>query len=901
MRCTKPGWWVALAALVALAATAAGQVADGAPLALEVQLWQTRLSAEAGGKLPADAPATLAALRSRAEDAATAAEQAAAATLAAASQLPAGDPALADAVARADADRKAAHQARRTASTAAQLEVDLTEHSRLSTLLAELTRLEASLAGAAGDLDALTRRHERATTLRAQLTRRLTSLETERGRLLTSLETLLPAADVEPEEQAEGEAIAAPATPTGAEWRARLESQPTVLVNRAEQLLARRAANNRWQGEYRLALLRTDDLLTSLSRDIGEESAAALLHRGPHLLAAVGTALREPGLWTETAAAVAAGSALSVIRHEPWRVVLLFLLTLAAIGVGWFAAGRLTAQASRLEPEGFGALLAQSLLLAFARHLPAAAGLLTAGALLTAYGTQPGRTPFLALLCYALALFVGLRVLNRALLAPYPPAEPPADLPPELRGTLARRLGQLILVGVLAYLLWRLGEEYALRPAVLDLARAVLIGLLAVNLAWLLVNLGRLPGVGGWGQTARWLAAAALVAVMALEALGYRTLSGHLLRGLLGMLVIAPLVWVVRRLLDELFGTLRDEQAPFTSRLRRRIRLARGRSLPGLGWLQFVVGLLYWLGLGLLVLRLWATAGAYSAALAWAQKPLGWGQWQVEPVRLGGALLAFGALQVAAAGVTMALRVMLGGNQRLDEGARDTLATLAGYVGFAIALLAALVLLRVNFAGLAVVAGALSVGIGFGLQNIVSNFVSGLILLVERPLRVGDWIEVGDLNGVVTRVSVRATEIQTWDRADVMVPNSDLIAKPLTNRTRFSRFGRVTVAVQVAYGSDLTRVSEVLLEEANAHERVIQQSGHTPFVVVMALADHGIALELRCVVEDVMSRESIRSQLYTAVERRLRVEGTEIPFPQRVVHVLPPPDQGRAAGGMESK
>jgi len=196
-----------------------------------------------------------------------------------------------------------------------------------------------------------------------------------------------------------------------------------------------------------------------------------------------------------------------------------------------------------------------------------------------------------------------------------------------------------------------------------------------------------------------------------------------------------------------------------------------------------------------------------------------------------------------------------------------------------------------DLSNLALIAGALSVGIGFGLQNVVNNFVSGLILLFERPIRRGDWILVGSTEGRVYRISIRSTQIRTFDRSDVVVPNSELISGQVTNWTLRDPIGRVRVPVGVAYGSDLKRVMEILLGVAAAQPLVLADAtAAAPTVLFLAFGESALNLELRFFVADINQRLSVLSEVNYAIEAAFREAGIEIPFPQRDLHLRGGPE-----------
>jgi len=219
----------------------------------------------------------------------------------------------------------------------------------------------------------------------------------------------------------------------------------------------------------------------------------------------------------------------------------------------------------------------------------------------------------------------------------------------------------------------------------------------------------------------------------------------------------------------------------------------------------------------------------------------------------------------------------------LDRGLQNSISTSAGYVGVIAAIAFALAYLGLNFERLALIAGALSLGIGFGLQSIVNNFVSGLILLWERRIGVGDWIVVGAEQGYVRRITVRSTEIETFDRQMVVVPNSDLISGVVKNWVSNDKTGRITLPVRVSYNSDVEQVREILLASAKNHGLIMDDPA--PQVLFHGFGDSSLDFELRCFLSDINSLLTVRSHLYFEIFRRFKQAGIEIPFPQRDINL----------------
>jgi small-conductance mechanosensitive channel len=218
---------------------------------------------------------------------------------------------------------------------------------------------------------------------------------------------------------------------------------------------------------------------------------------------------------------------------------------------------------------------------------------------------------------------------------------------------------------------------------------------------------------------------------------------------------------------------------------------------------------------------------------------------------------------------------------RLDTGVRNSIRTAVGYAGVALAGLIGVSAAGIDLSNLALVAGALSLGIGFGLQNVVSNFVSGLILLAERPFKVGDWIVAGAVTGTVKKISVRATEIETFQRQTVILPNSELINAAVGNWTHKNRLGRVDIKVNVAYGSDARLAHATMLDIARSHPLVLKNP--EPFVLFLNFGPAALEFEIRLFVADILNQNTILNDIRFMVLDVFGRENIEIPSTPRAV------------------
>ncbi|NTU60509.1 MAG: mechanosensitive ion channel, partial [Deltaproteobacteria bacterium] len=261
--------------------------------------------------------------------------------------------------------------------------------------------------------------------------------------------------------------------------------------------------------------------------------------------------------------------------------------------------------------------------------------------------------------------------------------------------------------------------------------------------------------------------------------------------------------------------------------------------------------------------------------------------WGTQRFTVGLALAALAALYLSLT-VSRVVQALLEGQvypQRgVDRGAQISINRLISYAFVFVGGVVALEVLGIELGKLAVLAGALGVGIGFGLQGIVNNFVGGLILLSERPIKVGDLLQLGTEWGKVTRLGLRATTIQTFDRSEIIVPNAELVSGRVVNWTHSDRAARLVVPVGVAYGSDVAEVMRILEESAAEHPKIARDP--KPQAVFLRFGESSLDFQLMAGVKDVEDRLSIQSWVLQTLERRFREAGIEIPFPQRVIRTV---------------
>ncbi len=376
-------------------------------------------------------------------------------------------------------------------------------------------------------------------------------------------------------------------------------------------------------------------------------------------------------------------------------------------------------------------------------------------------------------------------------------------------------------------------------------------------------------GIGGPLRILGWIVVAA-IGVSAL--VGYIALSSFLIDQLMWTAIAAAILYLAISSVDAVVSSALQDDSRIATALQANTGL-RKRSLNQIAVLiSGFVRVLLLTAAGVLLLASWGVDS--TDIFSWAQAAF-------FGFTVGGVTISLSTIALALGLFTLGL-VITKAIQRwlentylpatdLDPGLRNSISTVSGYVGFLLTLALAFSYLGLSLEKLTIVAGALSVGIGFGLQSIVNNFVSGLLLLWERPIRVGDLVVIGDNEGYVRRISVRSTEIQTFDRSAVIVPNSNLISGVVKNRVRGDRTGRVTITVSVLRNQDPVHAAELIAGCAKAHAEVLKEP--PPRVVFRKIGDPFLEFELIAMITDVGSQAKVQSDLNFAVFKTLSEEG----------------------------
>jgi potassium efflux system protein len=378
-----------------------------------------------------------------------------------------------------------------------------------------------------------------------------------------------------------------------------------------------------------------------------------------------------------------------------------------------------------------------------------------------------------------------------------------------------------------------------------------------------------------WSDRLRFLGVGAVVVIIGACAAGYVTLASFIIAQTGWILAVLATLYLVVNLLQAGVEKAFEPKSPIARILVSGVGVRRESLAQFSVLISGVITLTSFLIAGLVALTTFGVqSGDFLSGLQSAFFSFKIGDVTISLSSIVTAIALFAAVLGATHGLQRWLNARYLPLTRLDMGLRNSIVTSVGYAGFILAISVVLGHLGLGFERLAIVAGALSVGIGFGLQSIVNNFVSGLILLWERAIRVGDWVVIGDEQGYVKRINVRTTEVETFDRATMIVPNSNLVAGVVKNWLRGDKVGRIKISLSPHVGVDPEEMRDILLASARAQDGVLRIPA--PQVMFLGLEAAAFRFELWCYVEDVEQATRVRSDLHFDLHKRLSAAGITI-------------------------
>jgi small-conductance mechanosensitive channel len=493
-----------------------------------------------------------------------------------------------------------------------------------------------------------------------------------------------------------------------------------------------------------------------------------------------------------------------------------------------------------------------------------------------------------------MVMFAFTRGLARSILSPTRPDWRIANLSSQAAQKWLNLLTISLVVMAVAYLVNQLLLVVNLSEEMQPLRRAIVLPALMIIIVRLILvaQRDRRSSDGAQGKPAYFSWASYLIQPIWLLVIatglalitGYLTLASYMIANVVVIGTAVSFLYCIRRLADAFVAQSISEGSRISNTLKHTFSMSeQGIKRAGIALNAFVDFTLLLLGLPLL---LTLTALSWVDVRSWFSTAFFGFDIGDITISLSSILLAIGVFAIG----LLLTRLITGWLDRrilsatnLDAGVRNSIRTGASYTATILALLVAFAAAGVNFGNIAIVAGALSVGIGFGLQSIVNNFVSGLILLAERPIKVGDWVSVTAGEGTVTKINVRATEIETFDRCSIIVPNSSLISDAVQNWTHGDLMGRCKVLVGVSYDADPQQVHDILVRCAEDHPRAMAYP--LPSVLFKDFGASSLDFEVRVFINDVNWVAFVASELRFSIHKALKEAGIEIPFPQRDINV----------------
>lgn len=655
------------------------------------------------------------------------------------------------------------------------------------------------------------------------------------------------------------------------------------LKNKKEQLMSRRS-------ECRLFVLRSNDAITAFSKTAKQLTTKKLLEVKlsffRQLVASAKLINTIPKKFNRQLFLQHSG-----IRDlNVFNLVILFvglvIAVLLGIVVRYFAHLVL---AHKTTVETFAEKLHLTIVYVCAKYTIPLLIFLVLAIFTTIIDSVPNKVTYLAWISYGLLAYVVALTLICLLFYPVYARTSITGIAAGIARSLVVRLQLLCLLILCGFVIYILFHEQSAPLPIIGIVRTIFITLLAISLISLLWLINRIPRLLVEHRILQicvnLVLTCGLLAILIAEWMGYQLLVTYILRGIALTLVAGFVAWMLSKLVITVLQWFSGDVREWQKKFRYHLGIKRQKIPPEFIWLSIIFYVLIWGAFLIVLLKIWVLSNtAFRSLMQALTDGFKIGGLTIIPSRILSAFIFFIIVFL----LIRVIKAILERRAREDyePGAREALAAIISYIGIAITVLIALLIGGVNFAGLAIIAGALSVGIGFGLQNVVSNFVSGIVLLLERPIKPGDRITVGEIEGFVEKIRILTTQIKTLQFSDLIVPNAEITSKKIDNLMFHDFQHRLNITVGVAYGSNIELVKQVMLEIANNHPEIVKGEGlYQPIVFFKEFGESALIFQLRCVIRNVNIRFDVQSEINFMIDKVFREKGITIAFPQQDIHI----------------
>jgi len=643
---------------------------------------------------------------------------------------------------------------------------------------------------------------------------------------------------------------------------------------------------SQFQTQCKLTILRTNDLSASLQKKQDSLTTSLLLQKNTSIAGIL--------IQLSSNEATFAGDALtqigSKIREGVKDYVFILLLT-AVIGCTFLIGYRLKIHSlSLLVTEKKRALFTALFSILYRRGYAILFAILASAAfLIQSYLIE--KLTLSAILSTMLLGYIIINGLFYLIFSPPYPAKALIQLPGSIPRLFANRLFYLTSILFISAMIYQIFYEMEIPHLIIQLAIIIFWSLISISLISIISVITRIPKIFyDWKFVRHFLNSFFnffLFVIIIAEWSGYHNLAVYLILNLGLSILLIFSTWIVHIIFRRIVQILETNH-----RFRKSLGTRANKEVYELHVIRYTLNFVIWLVAIISFLNLWIISEVFFNHLINAFiHGFVFLNINIAPARIIFAILIFCTLSLLSR--WLKTKVSQKSRDYIEEGAQVAIGTIVGYIGFAFSVLTALLIAGVNFTGLAIIAGALSVGIGFGLQSIANDLISGLILLIETPIKAGDRIKAGEVEGFVRRIRLRSTHIRTLSESDIFIPNSQIISSDLTNYVFYNQKWRIECFVGVAYGSDLELVRNLLLKVALTHPDVLKDKPDKPSVFLKEFGNNSIDFELRCIIDHVNKKYRVHSELNFAIAKIFNENNITIPFPQQDLYIKEWPDKNK--------